>query len=311
MKKLKKKHLTQAVILGLLLAVPLGAQATTYNDLMVGYNSEDYFEDNLFIKDSTYNKILLPVDDHIECSDYYSNSAGAYVLKFDFKSDDTIGSESNHVYNAINLRSIEKICSNGSNRTVNMGLGKLKAIYGSGYGISSVADWYNANITLGNPDDDVEDHCLIDVDAGLYKSMGAGIAVSSIKDKIKKDEAGNIVVEKDNSSTFKAEKVTINVHGKQATGYPEGIYYTNVQGRMYGVWIGDNTTAEFGKGLSIDVSNESVGFARSWGIASQFNAKDVTLGENASIDVNSFFMLDDDYNPTEGEQIGDYITKVS
>ncbi len=133
------------------------------------------------------------------------------------------------------------------------------------------------------------------------------------------DEAGNIVVKKDNSSTFKAEKVTINVHGEQATGYPEGVYYTNVQGRMYGVWIGTNTEATFGKGLSIDVANESSGFARSWGIASQFNANKVTLGENftgsndeknVNINVASIFVYDPDKAPGDG-QIGDYITAVS
>ncbi len=186
--KINKKNLTQAVILGLLLAVPLGAQAgEIYDKYMVG--SLGPFDDHLFKEGETYNGLLSTVDDPVGtygAEKYCDKNTSTYILKFNFDSDpnskDTIGDKDNHVYQAINLDYISRVCYDRESPTkINMDLGKLGAIYGDTYGIASTTGFVKANITLGNPVDDVEDHCLIDVGTFIRGGMGAGIAIGSTK----------------------------------------------------------------------------------------------------------------------------------
>ena len=96
LKKLKKKHLTQAVILGLLLAVPLGAQATDYTDTLTGTN-EIYFDIRTYDDDSKTFSYAFDGDDRIKVDKSASKEDNIAVG----------GSQTGYNYNLGNLRYID------------------------------------------------------------------------------------------------------------------------------------------------------------------------------------------------------------
>lgn len=272
LKKLKKKHLTQAVILGLLLAVPLGAQATEYNDIIyniIGGIDEYYKEKN--DKDVVIRTDNISIDTSTDPYTY------TYTGTYNFDDGDQLIVRDGLMNGGAiqfqrvlfhNMIGIDDVVKYEDPKTVNFDITSLEhieindmknrdQIMAISVGSHKYDNTKQFNLALGN-------NIIIKADSNAKYVAGIYANGLNWQEKLLAVDIsmGKVIMNVDSSYNGVPQDQDLNTH--------KGVF---------GISGNYNSTITVGDGSQINVTAKGDGWLKAWGVMGQYMAADITMGK--------------------------------